>query len=190
MSQLKVALLFSIVALTLVWGGCGSGSGATSPTGTGVSTSGATPDDSGGGARQFESKSGDNSIQEYGEEASSSELDEAAVALHGYLDARAARSWAEACEDLSPVVVSQLGQLASGHSGEEPSCAKFLATLSVGISADALRQATVADVGAFRVEGESGFLLFHGAQGADYFTPMVRDGGAWKVAAIAPSALG
>jgi hypothetical protein len=190
MSQFKVALLFSIVALTLVWGGCGSGSGTTSSTGTGAPARDASHDDSGGGARQFESKSGDNSIQEYGEEASSSELDEAAAALHGYLDARAAHSWAEACDYLSPAVVSQLGQLASARSGGDPGCSKLLAALSTGASAGVLRQAAVVAVGSFRVEGESGFLLFHGAQGADYFTPMVRQDGAWKVAAIAPSGLG
>ncbi len=141
--------------------------------------------DSGGGARQFEARGGDNSIQESGQEASGSDFGEAAAALHAYLDARAAGAWAVACEYLAPGVYRGL----AGQGGGAPGCAEILAGLSAGLPPRALRDVAVADVGSFRVEGDSGFLLFHGAHGVDWFVPMVREDGSWKVAALAPSAL-
>ena len=148
--------------------------------------------DSGGGSGQFEAKGGDNSVQRFGSEPSGGEFDQAAGALHGYLDARAAGAWAAACSYMASGVSKQLSQLsgAGGKAGSSPSCAKIIASLSAGLPPPALREAAVADVGALRVEGERGFLLFHGAHGLDYFMPMVREGGEWKVAALAPSAVG
>ena len=145
--------------------------------------------DSGGGAKQFETKTGDNSIQESGSEASGSEFTVAAAALHAYLDARAAHAWATACEYLSAGLTRQLTQISAGQGGQQPSCAELLAGLSAGLPPSVLREVAVADVGSLRVEGDSGFLLFHGANGVDWFVPMVREDGTWKVAALAPSAL-
>jgi hypothetical protein len=137
----------------------------------------------------FETKGGDNSIQESGSEASSSELDQAAVVLHGYLDSRAAGSWGRACTFVTPGLIASMRQLAGG-AGAKLSCPKLFASLSAGLPAAALREAAIAEVGALRVKGDSAFLLFHGAHGADYFISMVREGGEWKVAALAPSPLG
>lgn len=151
--------------------------------------------DSGGGAAQFEEKGGDNSIQEFGAESSGSEFEQAAATLHDYLDARAAHAWAASCRYLAPVVVEQLAQLASAGGansgkGSKPSCARLVAGLSAGVPSSALREAAVADVGALRVRGRSAFLLFVGPHGARFFVPMAREGDRWKVAAIAPSAVG
>jgi hypothetical protein len=146
--------------------------------------------DSGGGAKQFVTKGGDNSIQEFGSEPSGSEFEAAAAAVHAYLDARAAGAWAAACEWLAPAVSRELvRQLGAGSGGKQPGCAEVLAGLSAGVPPAALREAAQADVGALRVEGDRGFVLFRGAQGDDYFIPMVREDGEWKVAAIAASPL-
>lgn len=145
--------------------------------------------DSGGGSGQFEAKGGDNSIEEFGEETSGSEFEEAAAALHDYLDARAQRAWAAACGYLATGVTKELiVQLAKARGGAAPSCAGLLASFSSGLPQAVLREAAVADVGSLRVEGDRGFLLYHGAHGAGYFIPMVREEGHWRVAAIAPSA--
>jgi hypothetical protein len=110
--------------------------------------------------------------------------------MHGYLDNRAAGRWSAACSQLADSVAAQFAELAGSTGGKAaPSCAQTLAALSAGIPAAALREVAIADVGAFRVDGDQGFLLFHGAQGVDYFMPMIREGDEWKVAAIAPSAL-
>lgn len=170
----------------------GQGGGSSEPKHAGGDTSAHfTPKphhDSGGGAAQFESKGGDNSIQEYGSEAGSSEFEAAAAALHGYLDARAAGAWSAACSYMAPGVSASLGQLAGGETGEA-ACPEILASLSAGIPPAALREAAVANAGALRIEGGSALLLFRGSQGVNYFMPMSSAGGGWKIAAIAPSAV-
>jgi hypothetical protein len=146
--------------------------------------------DSAVGSSRFETKGGDNSIQQLGAEASGADFSAAATALHGYLDARAAGAWRAACAYLAAGLVESLSHLSAGSSSErQPSCAQALAGFSAGLPADALREAAEADVGAFRVEGDRGFLLFRGAHGIDYFMPVGREGGEWKVAALAPSAM-
>jgi hypothetical protein len=144
--------------------------------------------DSATGAAAFETKGGDNSIQEFGAEGSGSDFEAAATALHGYLDARAAGAWRDACSYMSPGVVTSLAQF-SGGSGGGASCPETLASLSAGVPAAALEEAAEAEVGALRIEGDRAFLLFHVAHGSDYFMPMAREGGAWKVGAIAASAV-
>jgi hypothetical protein len=143
--------------------------------------------DSGGGARQFVQKGGDNSIQEYGSEADGSEFAQAAAALHGYLDAIAAGRWGRACSMLAPGVVKPLAQLAA--SGHPASCPKVLATLSGPVPVAERREAAIADAGALRIEGDRAFLLFHGAHGQAYFMPMVSVDGRWLPAAISASVL-
>lgn len=140
-------------------------------------------DDSPTGAAGFEVKGGDNSIQEFGGEASAADFAAAATALHGYLDARAAGAWRDACSFVSPAVIASFAQLGGGGGG----CPEALAAVSSGIPSASLREAADAEVGALRAEGGRGFLLFRGAQGVDYFMPMLRDSGRWRVAAIAAS---
>lgn len=161
------------------------------PAGQAAQEPGFTPrphHDSGGGAGQFKVKGGDNSIQEFGDEGSEAQLSEAATALHGYLDARAERAWSAACSYLDAAVTKQLSaHLQQSQEGAAPSCAALLAGLYGGLPEAALREAAVADAGALRSEGDRSFLLFHGARGTVYFMPMAREGGDWKVEAIAPS---
>jgi hypothetical protein len=170
----------------------GSSSGGGVPGDTSANFHPPAHHDSGGGSGQFVEKGGDNSIQQFGFEPSDSELAPAAAALHGYLDARAAHAWAASCEYLAAGVAEQLTQLSAGAGGKakQPSCAEVVAGLSGAVPDQALHEAAVADVASLRAEGERGFLLFKGAQDADYFIPMVREDGSWKVAAIAASPLG
>lgn len=173
-----LALLLAL-ALALGVAGCGSGSSGEETT----ASRGAE-----GGSRQFESKGGDNSIQRFGGDTTGSEREEAAAALHEYLDARAAGAWAEACAQLAKAVTAQLGRYPGGGKSQEAGCEEALAGVFEAVPESALRQGAIAEVGSFRVAGKRGFLLFHGADG-DYFVPMYREGGHWRVAAVAPSAL-
>jgi hypothetical protein len=158
------------------------------PADTSASFAAPAHDDSPTGIAPFEARGGDNSIQEFGAEGSGADFEAAATALHGYLDARAAAAWTAACSYMSAAAATSLSQL-TGASGGEASCPEALATLSAGVPTAALEEAAEAEVGALRTEGDRAFLIFRGAREADYFMPMVRDGGAWKVAAIASSAL-
>lgn len=148
-------------------------------------------DNSRAGAAGLEVKGGDNSIQRFGSEATGSDFDQAAAALHGYLDARAEGEWQQACAHLAPGLAAQMQQLggAQAKGVEAPSCPQLLASLSGGIPPQVLREAALADVVALRLQGQSGFLLFHGARDTDFFIPMSRREGEWRVAAIAPSPL-
>jgi hypothetical protein len=141
------------------------------------------------GAAEFETPGGDSSIARFGEEGTQRELEEAATALHGYLDARASGNWARACSYLSAGMSRSLAELTGSQGGRAPACPKLLASLSAQILASSLREAAVADIGALRRQGSHGFLFFHGAHQIDYFIPMVRVGDDWRVAAIAASAL-
>ncbi len=184
-----IAALFATLSLIA----CGGGGEETSTTSSGTTTAASKPpshQDSATGAAPFEVKGGDNSIQEFGSEAAGTEFEAAAAALHGYLDARAAGAWSDTCSHMAAPVAASLAQLSGGGSGGGTSCPETVASLSAGVPDAALEEAAEAEIGALRVEGDRAFLLFHGAHDADYYMPMAQEGGEWKVAAIAPSALG
>lgn len=176
---LRAALLASLALAATAVVGCGGGSGSTSASG------GETSRDSGGGAGQFRVPGGDNSIQEFGAEASEGEMREAATALHGFLDARAASEWKAACGYLAAGTRRQLEQLSRrAAKGGLADCPHLLATLSVAASGTAIREAAIADIGSLRSEGSRGFLLYHGAHGADYAIQVSREGDSWRVAGL------
>jgi hypothetical protein len=146
--------------------------------------------DSGGGAAQFRGQ-GDNSIQEFGSEASSSERERAASALHGYLDSHAAGRWTEACHNMSALLLVDLERMgAMSQSKPKPKgCAETLAVLSTGLPKPVAREGAEADVGSLRVNGDRALILYHGARGKNYAMPMLKEGGQWKVTALAGAPL-
>jgi hypothetical protein len=145
---------------------------------------------SGGGSSQFRSKSGDNSIQNYGEESDESELRRAAEALHGFYVARADEDWASACSYLAKPTVKQLEELASRSpqlKGEV--CAAVLHGLTRPLPASVEREMTLVDAASLRREGERAFLLYRGAGQQVYVIPMQQEGDAWKVGGLAATPL-
>jgi hypothetical protein len=151
------------------------------------------PNPPSGGAAEFETPGGDNSIPRYGNEAENSELAEAAEVLHDYLDARIAGDWSGVCAALSRSVQASLVRLANTSAApanaKTKSCAKIVGALFSAIPPAAAREAAIAEVAALRVKGERGFLLFHGAHDVAYVVRMQREKGRWKLAAPAPSIL-
>jgi hypothetical protein len=141
-------------------------------------------------------KGGDNSVQEYGVEADESERTEAAIALQGYLNARAQEDWSTACSLLAKKPMEQLERLqsAAAKQGKELNgCAATMALLREG-EAQSLEQAQITEVLSFRGEGDiSGnpsYLIFTGPPGQTLFSmPMYLQGGAWKVGLARPSEL-
>jgi hypothetical protein len=142
-----------------------------------------------GGAAEFRVPGGDNSVQEFGAEASHSELEEAGAALHGFLDARVAGEWSKACTYLTKPTIESFEQLASRSKGKSHSCGAIMGALTEGLPKSNLEEAAQAEVGALRVEGDRGFLLYHGARNTDYAISMAKEGGAWKVGALAGTPL-
>jgi hypothetical protein len=148
--------------------------------------------DSGGGTAPFATKTGDNSIQESGTEGSPSETQAAAAVLHAYLDARVAHRWADACFYLSAGYAATIEAFAERYAKDKgvKSCAEVLEGLATGSSQQALVATAKADVGALRIEGDHGFVLYRGAGGEPFAMPMVREGGAWKVGSLEGAPLG
>jgi len=146
--------------------------------------------DSGGGSTQFKVKGGDNSVQEFGEEADSAERDAAAVALHGFLDARAEGNWAAACEFVARSVVVGLEKLSAHAKGGDLSCAGILEKLTNPIALTAMKaEAKKANVGSLRTEGGNAFIIYTGTGGTFLAMPMANEGGDWKVSSLAGTPL-
>jgi hypothetical protein len=148
--------------------------------------------DSGGGTATFATKTGDNSIQESGKEGSPSETQAAAAVLHAYLDARVAHRWSDACFYLSAGFAATIEAFAERYAKGKgvKSCPEVLEALATGSSQQALVASAHADVGALRIEGDHGFVLYHGPGGEAYAMPMVLEGGAWKVGSLEGAPLG
>lgn len=178
--------LLVLLALGLILGGCGSGA----ETSTGSAGEGAPRISplkvSGGGSAQFHVKGGDNSIQNYGEEASPAELRRTARLVHGYLVALAEEGWAHACSYFSRKQRRGLERLAAGSTPKLAGCPGALAKLIGRVAPGAAREATVLDAASLRSQGPQGFLIYRGAGGKAYFMSLWREGGSWTVAALSP----
>jgi|SRR5680860_558004 len=142
--------------------------------------------DSGGGSQQYVQKGGDNSVQEFGEEADEKEFNAAAVALHNLLDARAEGNWAAACDYMSKSVVESFEKLAAqAKQLKDTSCAGILEKLTNPAAKSAMKQeAEKANVGSLRVEGDRSFVIYTGISGTVLAMPMANEDGDWKVASL------
>lgn len=144
-------------------------------------------EDSGGGSERFRVKGGDNSVQDFGGEADSTDFEQVAAVLHRFFDARSQRAWAAACESLAASVVKTLEEVSAGADGAGAgSCAAGLAATTSPAALDELREeARVADVGSVRVEGERGFVIYEGQDDIIYTFALIREGGEWKLTSLA-----
>jgi len=147
--------------------------------------------DSGGGSAPYKVKGGDNSVQEFGDEAGSSELAAAAAALHNFLDARAEGNWAAACEYMSKTIIESFEKLAAkAKTIADKSCAGILEKLTNPAAKGSMRtEAAQADVHSLRTEGEQAFLIYTALGGTVLAMPVANEGGDWKVASLAGSPL-
>jgi hypothetical protein len=146
---------------------------------------------SGGGSGQFETKGGDNSIQEFGDESDESELQEAAEVVHGFYVSRAEEKWETACSYLSKSNIEQLEQLANQSAQSKGAdCATVLKAFTRPLPAAVEREITTVDAGSLRREGEQGFLIYYGAGHVKYAMPLRDEGGSWKVTALSGTTLG
>ncbi len=172
-----------------------SGSGAEGQAGgSGPSASEFTPrhhSDSGGGSAKYKVKGGDNSVQEFGEEAGKSEFAAAAAALHNFLDARAEGNWAATCNYVSKSITESLEKLAAqAKQLKDKGCAALLQALTNPAAMSALKtEAEQANVRSLRTKGEQAFVLYTGPHGAILAMPMANEGGDWKVSSLAGTPL-
>lgn len=183
-----------VIAALLATGlaACGGGDSDDSTASAGAtSTRGSTattPEDQGSGSAAFRTPGGDNSIQDFGEEANSAELAAASAVLTSYLKARVAGDWAAQCTELAKSTLQPLEQLASRSAQfKGKGCAAVLEALVGQAAPSALANPLSGYIASLRLQDDRGFALFHGHSDVDYFMPMVKEDGEWKVGAIAPS---
>ena len=164
------------------------------PTGAAPTASGSLPNE---GTRRVApgvptARGGDNSIQEFGVEAPSDDRVQASRVFQAYLNARLDGDYALACSYLSESMKRQLasfGGQAHRAGGRAPDCAQVMRAFTQGVPKEALRNAAQINVLSMRVEDEQAFLLYRDGEDLPSSIPMNEEGGAWKVAAIAGSAL-
>jgi hypothetical protein len=140
------------------------------------------------GSASFLTAGGDNSIQNFGEEADAAEAAAATATLAAYLRARAKDDFAKECAYLAKAAVAPLEEFASrSPQPKDKGCAAILSTLSAGTPSSIRANTLRGDIASLRFDGDRGFALYHGAKGVDYFVPMVKEDGEWKVGTLAPS---
>lgn len=187
-----VALPFAVALSAVSLVACGS-DGAGSSDGTGASGSaaigGSAAVGSGGGggngAASFREPRGDNSIPDFGQEASAAERERAASALVVFLRDRADGDWSGACTELSRAMRDQLAIFAKTSKGRSRSCGAVLRG-PAGAAGTARVEMPAGGVAALRVKGRSAFALFYGAGNRKYVMPMTEEGGVWRMSQIAP----
>ncbi|HEX8754627.1 MAG TPA: hypothetical protein VF731_14535 [Solirubrobacterales bacterium] len=180
-----------LAALLALLGGCGSGNGGTTAAGASGHPQARAASGGKGGSASFIVPGGDNSVQEFGREASPGEREAASRILQGYLRARAARDFGAQCAALAQSAVEPLEELSAprGSSGRgKAACEAALQRLAGSRPGPA--DTMTGPIGALRVRGARGFALYHGAGGIDYVVPMRREGVLWKVATLEPVELG
>lgn len=172
-------------------GASGAGSQATKEgegQSEGGNAAGFTPEqhrDSGGGAAQYEVKGGDNSVQEFGQEADTSEFEAAATALHNFLDARAEGDWDAACRYISQGTIESLEKLIAQAKLPDKSCAAILGQISNPTVRQAMvEEARKADIGSLRTEGDRAYIIYTAGSKTILAMAMTNEDGEWKVASL------
>jgi hypothetical protein len=168
----KLALALALAALAIGLTACGGGDNSSA----------------GQGSASFRTPGGDNSVQNFGKEADAGEVAAATTVLVSYLQARARGDWGKDCALLAKTAVTPLKQLvAKLPELKGKGCAGILASLVAYVPKSSRAITMTGGIASLRVKGDRGFALYHGAKGIDYFVPMVKEGGQWKVGSLAPS---
>lgn len=146
------------------------------------------PTPTGEGSAAFRTPGGDNSIQDFGEEPDSDEIEVANEALAGFMQARSEQDWEGMCTYLAEATLAPLEDLAArAPQFKGKGCAAILKGLLSTSQSVSSTNTLTEGIASFRVEGERGFALYHGPKGVDYFVPMIEEDGEWKVGSLAPS---
>lgn len=139
------------------------------------------------GAAGFRRSGADNSIPNFGSEASPGERAAAMAALSGYLAARSAGQWSRSCSYLGAAIRRQVAAFVKASQDKAPNCVallKMIAEQAPGERSSPVR----GGLAALRIEGDKGFALFYGPHHQQYMMPMVNEGGEWKVNQVDPVA--
>lgn len=162
-----------LVGLMVVITGCGGGSSSSS-SGTPASST-AEP------SAQFIKKKGDNSIAEFGEEASADEREAANVVVVESLQARASGDFQTQCETLNAKGIEAIPG-AKGQGDCVTALTKFAEPLAT--TKHARKDTLSGSIAALRIKGNQGYALYHGNDGNNYELPLEKEDGVWKLSSV------
>ena len=176
---LRGAVIGASVAVLSVLAGCGGG-GSDSTTQGAASATGSEAAGTGSG-----------SVGGFGEPAGPEDRDAAATTVQRFLRGLADGDSATACSLMSASTLENLEVFVEGAASKSLKlpCTKLVEAVRSQIQAKRLTQADRIQVTAVRIEGERGFVVYRDAGGTESAFPVVREGSAWKVAAIAGRSL-
>lgn len=177
MRTLALALLIAALAV----GGCGDGGEETTPASQDATTT--APD-----RAEEDSRGGEKSIEEFGEEAAGADRGSILGTFDGYLEAVAEEDAAAACSYLSATVQRSLKQLVA-RGKENLECAQILPRLLAPTAATVAREQARGEVTRVRVEGDQAFVVFRAPGAKLYVLGLVDEDGEWKATTIAASVL-
>lgn len=153
------------------------------------SSGGGESSHSGERSASFRTPGGDNSIQEFGEEAGGEERAKATKVISTYYTASANEEWATICGLLSKKNLAQLEQFAAKiPKVKSKTCAgviELVNSSTPGKPPDTIKGAVVS----LRKEGSDGFALYHGIDGKPYSYTLAFEGGEWKLTSLGPTPL-
>jgi hypothetical protein len=175
----RAAVAASVVAIALL-AGCGgdddsadqTAAGGSAPTVTGQSGGGSSP-------------------ESFGEEADGADRTAGSRSVQDFLRAFADGDWSTACSLMSASTKENLEAFVEGSASEslKLSCTELIKALRKQVPANRLPPTDRIEVTGVRIEGERGFVLYRDPGGTESAFPVVREGSAWKVAAIAGQSL-
>lgn len=147
------------------------------------------PDTSGERSSSFRTPGGDNSIQEFGEEAGASERAAATKTITTFYKASGNQEWAVICGLISSKNKAQL-QLFSEKVPKlkGKGCTEVLALVTPKNQprpAETIKGGVIS----LRVEDDISFALYHGVDGKNYAFPLKEEEGEWKLTGLAPTPL-
>jgi hypothetical protein len=164
------------------------GSGESSPEG-GSGSGGGSGSSGDERSSSFRTPGGDNSIQEYGDEAEAEERAKATKTIVTFYSASAGEEWAKVCGLLSAKNVKSLKLFAKRIPNVKSNdCPGVLAVVNSGVNGN-VPERIKGGVVSLRVEGDVGFALYHGTDGKNYAFPLKLEGGEWKLTSLAPTPL-
>jgi hypothetical protein len=179
MSGLRKSSAASLAAALLVAAGCGSG-GATETSKDPLATYPKGP------TRQFIAPGADNTVQEFGREATAAERNQVSRMVEAWLRARVMGHWGEVCSYLHRKNAAYAIVTGSEVTGKKlTSCARGLAALT-RYSGEAPRDNIKGGVASLRIEAGHGFAQYHGKEGRDWVLPVRREDGNWKISDLYP----
>lgn len=191
-----VALFLAALACALALAACGGGGGSSATTSAGgasgasgspsTNSSSSTAKDGKGGepSSEFAGKGPNGELATAGREATAAEREAASKVVALSFAARETGDWGSQCGTLAAAVLKQL-ETPTSKLEKRRSCLEALEALAKKSPRSARENTMTEPLAALRINGSQAFAFYHGAGGKDYVVPMEKEGGEWKVAALA-----